>query len=170
MTAPSPATGKKNSAATAELVVAADDPALKSPFIEEIIRQVSAMDRFGYLEGRSPEWVVDPFILTKERKRAMPLVDNPDQRVINRLQAFYNAVATLIEQHSGLMASPVIRLSAEGFGRALIVVGKLVVADRSLRDVHRFGFRSLAKLQEEGDKLVSGALELIRAHPEVADL
>jgi probable nitrogen fixation protein len=152
------------------LAVAADDPALVSPFVQEIVRQMGAMDRLGLLDGRPPERVLDPFILTKERKRALPLVGNPDQRVINRLQAFYNAVAALTEQHSGLMAAPVIRLSAEGFGRVLIVVGKLVVVDRSLRDAHRFGFRSLAQLREEGDKLVEGALALIRAHPEVAAL
>ncbi|MCP5420652.1 MAG: NifX-associated nitrogen fixation protein [Gammaproteobacteria bacterium] len=152
------------------LAVEADDPALSSPFVLELLVHINAMDRFGLYEGRAPEWLLDHFILTKERKRALPLVGNPDQRTINRLTAFYNAVASLIERHSGLMAAPVIRLSAEGFGRVLIVVGKLVVADRSLRDVHRFGFRSLAKLQDEGDKLVGDALKWIRDYPDVAAL
>ena len=39
----------------------------------------------------------------------------------------------------------------EGFGRALITVGKLVAVDRTLHDVYRFGFASL--LQDEGRDL-----------------
>jgi probable nitrogen fixation protein len=66
------------------------------------------------------------------------------------------------------MASPVVNLSHEGFGRVLVTAGKLVVVDRSLRDVHRFGFRTIEKMQEEGDKLLTTALGLIEKYPEVA--
>jgi probable nitrogen fixation protein len=114
--------------------------------------------------------MLDPFILTKERKREIPIIGDPDESVITRLKAFYNVIATLIEQDCGLLAAPVINLSYEGFGRALIIVGRLVVMDRSLRDVHRFGFPSLAKLKEEADKLVNAACMLIAAHRQVAEL
>ena len=53
------------------------------------------------------------------------------------------------------MAIPLISLTHEGFGRGLITVGKLVVFDRTLRDVHRFGFPSLAKLADTGNKYVN---------------
>ena len=56
------------------------------------------------------------------------------------------------------MAIPAINLTHEGFGRSLITVGKLVVFDRTLRDVHRFGFATLRELQEEADKVLA-------AHP-----
>jgi probable nitrogen fixation protein len=68
------------------------------------------------------------------------------------------------------MAVPLLSLTHEGFGRALITVGKLVVMDRTLRDVHRFGFPSLGKMKDEADKILSVALELIGEHSKVAGL
>jgi probable nitrogen fixation protein len=52
----------------------------------------------------------------------------------------------------------------------LITVGKLVVMDRTLRDVHRFGFPTLSKMKDEADKLLSVALEIIGQHPKVAGM
>ncbi|MEZ5583719.1 MAG: NifX-associated nitrogen fixation protein [Candidatus Competibacteraceae bacterium] len=150
-------------------VVAEDDPVLASSFAKELIRQMRAQDRYGRYDSYSAAQVIDPFVLTKERKRALPVVGNPGAVVLARLNAFYNAIATLIEQHSGRMAAPVMQLSPEGFGRVLIIVGKLAVLDRSLRDVHRFGFRSTAALQEEGDKRVEQALTLINDYPALAE-
>ncbi|MEW8380484.1 MAG: DUF269 domain-containing protein, partial [Candidatus Thiodiazotropha taylori] len=65
---------------------------------------------------------------------------------------------------------PMLNLTHEGFGRALITVGKLVVMDKTLRDVHRFGFASLSKMKDEADKLLSVALEIIGQHPKVAGM
>ncbi len=68
------------------------------------------------------------------------------------------------------MAVPMLSLSHEGFGRVIITVGKLVVLDKTLRDVHRFGFASLSKMKDEADKLLSVALEIIGKHSDVAGL
>ena len=68
------------------------------------------------------------------------------------------------------MASTVINISHEGFGRALITVGKLIVVDRTLRDVHRFGFESLSKMKDEADKILSVAVELVGKYSDVAGL
>jgi probable nitrogen fixation protein len=61
-------------------------------------------------------------------------------------------------------------ITHEGFGRALITTGKLVVMDRTVRDVHRYGYESLSKMKEEADKLLAAALQIIGAHREVAEL
>ena len=68
------------------------------------------------------------------------------------------------------MAVPMLNLTHEGFGRVVITVGKLVVLDRTLRDVHRFGFPSLSKMKDEGDKYLSVALEIIGKYPDVAGM
>ena len=68
------------------------------------------------------------------------------------------------------MAVPLINLTHEGFGRALITVGRLVVVNKTLRDVHRFGFKSLEKMHEEADQLIKTAVQLIAQYPEVAKL
>jgi probable nitrogen fixation protein len=153
-----------------DLVVDINDPILTSDFMLEMVRQMRAIDAYGTFEEMSNGEVLDPFILTKERKREIPVIGDPDEIVIARMKAFYNAIATLIEKECGLMAVPLLNLSHEGFGRVLITVGKLVVHDRSLRDMHRFGFVSLSKMKDEADKILSIAMELIGSYDKVAGL
>ena len=147
-----------------------DESELQSEFVKEIAKQIRAIDTYDTYQGWSDAKVLDPLILTKERKREIPIIGDPDDITISRVKAFYNAVSSLIEKKSKLMAVPVVNLSHEGFGRAFVIVGKLIVVEKTLRDVHRYGFPSFAKLNEEGDKAVANALELIEAHAEVANL
>lgn len=150
--------------------IAPNDPVLSTQFALEMVRQVRAIDPYGTYDGLSAAEVLEPYVLTPEKKRELPIVGDPDEIVVARIQAFYNAIAVLIEQECGLRAVPLLHLTHEGFGRVLITVGKLVVLDRSLRDVHRFGFPSLSKMKDECDKLLSVALELIGEHSRVAGL
>ncbi len=146
------------------------DPIYETDFIKEMIRQMRALDSYGTYDGQPAEAMLDPLILTKERKAEIPIVGDPDEETISRVKAFYNAIATLVEKECGLMAVPFINLTHEGFGRVLIIVGKLVALDKTLRDVHRFGFDSLSKMKTEGDKLLSVAIERVGSYPEVAGL
>ncbi len=103
-------------------------------------------------------------------KREIPIVGDPDEIIISRVKAFYNAIAALIEQECGLMATTLLYLSYEGFGRAIITVGKLVIVDRNLRDVHRFGFQDLSKMKDEADKLLSVAIEIVGKYSDAAGM
>jgi probable nitrogen fixation protein len=150
--------------------IAADDPVLSTDFGIEMVRQMRALDVYGTLDNHSPAEILEPFVVTKEEKRELPIVGDPDEVVIARIKVFYNAISALIEQECGHMAVPLVNLTHEGFGRVLITVGKLVVLDRSLRDVHRFGFASLGKMKDEADKHLSVALKLVGDHPGVAGL
>ena len=120
-----------------EAVVQASDELLQNPMIRQIVVQLRAMDSYGTYDTWTDDKVLDPLILTKARRREIPVVGDPDETVIARVKAFYNAIAVTIEGQCGLMAVPVINLTHEGFGRAMIIVGKLVVLDKTLRDVHR---------------------------------
>ncbi|MBR0566553.1 NifX-associated nitrogen fixation protein [Azoarcus sp. L1K30] len=139
-------------------------------FIKEMNRQARALDSYGTYDGWPVERVLAPYVVTKEQRRQIPVIGDPDDVLISRVKAFHNAIAALIEKECGLMAVPVINLTHEGFGRALITVGKLVVLDRTLRDVHRFGFETFSKMKDEADKHLSVALEIIGKYPEVAGL
>lgn len=152
------------------VLIAVDDPVLTTDFATEMLRQMRAMDSYGTYDTYTPAKILEPFILTKAMKREIPIVGDPDEITIARIKAFYNAIAALIEKECGLMAVPMINLTHEGFGRAIITVGKLIVVDRTLRDVHRFGFESLSKMKTEGDKMLSVALNLIGEHSAVAGL
>lgn len=146
------------------------DPILDTDFIKEMARQMRALDTYGVYNGCSVEQILEPFIMTKEKKAEIPLVGDPDEETLARVKALYNAISVLIEKECKLMAVPLVHLTHEGFGRALITVGKLVVIDKTLRDVHRFGFPSLSKMKDEADKLLGVALERVGMYPEVAGL
>lgn len=146
------------------------DPIFETDFVKEMARQMRALDTYGTYAGWSVDQILDPYVMTKERKAAIPLVGDPDEETIARVKAFYNAIAVLIEKECKLLAVPLVHLTHEGFGRALITVGKLVAVDKTLRDVHRFGFASLSKMKDEADKLLAVALERIGQHPAVAGL
>ena len=144
-----------------EMCVEAGSPALKTPFVKQMVVQLRAMDSYGTYDTWGDEKVLDPMILTKERRREIPVVGDPDEVVVARIKAFYNAVAVRVEQESGLMAVPMINMTHEGFGRALVMVGKLVVIDKALRDVHRFGFDNVEKLDAEAEKMVGRAMATV---------
>jgi len=150
--------------------VVENDDIYKTDLMKEMVKQMRAIDTYGTYDDWSLEKILDPFVMTKERKAEIPVIGDPDEVTMARVKAFYNAISSLIEKECGLMAIPMINLSHEGFGRAIITVGKLVVMDKTLRDIHRFGFKSLSKMKDEADKYLSVALEIIGKYPEVAGL
>ncbi len=109
-----------------------------------------------------------PYVVDAEARKAMPLMADPDPDVLWRMELYYNAAGLAIERRSGVMTAPMIKMHHEGFGRVVLIAGRLVVVNKYLRDVHRFGFDSLAKLAEQGDKLVNDAVAMIERFSEVA--
>ena len=78
-------------------------------------------------------------------------------------------MALSIERATGVMISPMLKMHHEGFGRMVLIGGRLIVVNKQLRDVHRFGFDNLGKLAEEGDKYVKAGVEMIEKFRAVAD-
>lgn len=148
----------------------AEQDILSHPLVHQMVVQLRAMDSYGTYDSWSDEKVIDPLILTKERKREIPVVGDPDEVIVARLKAYYNALSTLIEKECGLMAVPVVNLTHEGFGRAFIIVGKLIVMDKTLRDVHRFGFPSFEKFIEDSEKVIAKAVAMVTEYRAVAAL
>jgi probable nitrogen fixation protein len=146
------------------------DPLLSTDFIKEMVKQMRAVDSYGTYDGWPVERILAPYVVTKEQRRSIPVIGDPDDIMLARIKAFYNAISCLVEKECGLMAVPMVNITHEGFGRVLITVGKLVVMDKVLRDVHRYGYESLSKMKDEGDKLLSVALEIIGKYPEVAGM
>ncbi|ADV14836.1 putative nitrogen fixation protein [Mesorhizobium australicum WSM2073] len=150
------------------LAVDEDEVALASPFLKCLVRLIRAQDSYGAWEGKADRELLAAFIITKEQRRGIPIIGDPDPDVLWRLDMFYTAIGLAIEERCGLMASPIMELSREGFGRVLFTTGRLVALSKTLRDVHRFGFETLRKLAGAGTKLVSDAIAAIETYPEVA--
>lgn len=140
-----------------------------SIFLMELIKQWRAQDSYGAWEGKSDEELLEPYVIDKEKRKEIPIIGDPDPETLWRLELFYNAVGLAIERQTGVMVSPMMKMSHEGFGRMVLLAGRLVAVNKQLRDVHRFGFLSLEKLAEEGDKIVSGGVEMVKKFPDVAN-
>ena len=140
-----------------------------SPFLVELIKQWRAQDSYGAWEGKSDEELLEPYVIDKEKRKEIPIIGDPDPETLWRLELFYNAVGLAIERQTGVMVSPMMKMSHEGFGRMVLLAGRLVAVNKQLRDVHRFGFLSLEKLAEEGDKFVSSGVEMVKKFPDVAN-
>lgn len=153
--------------AVAEAAVAADP--WSTPFVIELIKQWRAQDTHGAWEGKDNASLLAPYLISKEQRREMPIIGDPDPETLWRLELFYNAVGLAVERETGVMVSPMMKMHHEGFGKMLLTAGRLVVVNKHLRDVHRFGFETMEKLAAEGEKLVRAAVEMIQKFPEVVN-
>ena len=142
---------------------------LETVFIQELVKQWRAQDTNGIWEGKSDEKLLEPYIVTKEQRREMPIMGDPDPETLWRLELFYNAIGLSIERITGVMVSPMMKMSHEGFGRQVLIAGRLIVVNKQLRDVHRFGLNTMEVLAEEGQKFVNAGVDMIKQFPEVAN-
>lgn len=147
-----------------------DAVALQRAFLRTLVRQLRAHDVTGFWEGKSDAALLAPYVLSRQQRRQIPTIADPDSRTVWRVEQFYAAVGLCIEQQTKIIASPILKLTREGFGRVVLIAGRLVVVNRFVRDLHRFGFDSVAALSADGETLTAEAVAMIERFPEVADL
>ena len=141
---------------------------IDSPFLAQLVAVIRAEDSHGLWDDKTNAEILRDFIVTAEERRLMPIIGDPDPELIWRMTKFYDAIGLLVEKRTGCMASQMQKMHHEGFGRVVLIAGKLVVVSKHLRDVHRFGFETWAKLAEAGEKLVESAVATIEEFPEAA--
>ena len=140
-----------------------------SAFLSELVKVMRAQDSYGSWEAKPDAEVLSPFVVNKEQRKLIPIIEDPDPDVLWRLELFYNAAGLAIERRTSHIAAPTIKINHEGFGRAMLTVGRLIVYSKYHRDVHRFGFDSLSALAEGGDRIVNEAVSMIARFPDVAN-
>jgi len=148
--------------------IASDDAALATPFLQALVRLVRAQDMFGAFASRPDAAMLARFIMTKEERKAAAGTCKADPDVLSRLDFFYGAIGLVVEEQTGIIASPMMKIHHEGFGRVVLTAGKLVVLSKHLRDAQRFGFETLADMATEGMKQIATAVATINEYPEVA--
>jgi probable nitrogen fixation protein len=150
-------------------VAEAPTDVMQDPFIRELVKQWRAQDTHGAWEGKTDAMLLDPYVLDAEKRKELPMMADPDPETLWRMELFYNAIALSIERETKVMVSPMLKMHHEGFGRQVLIAGRLIVFNKQVRDAHRFGFNSLEKLSAAGTKAVTEAVEMIRKFPEVAN-
>ncbi|MBK5947699.1 hypothetical protein CCR83_14895 [Rhodobacter veldkampii DSM 11550] len=139
-----------------------------SAFLRQLAAVIRAEDSYGSWEGKSDAELLADFILTAEERRAMPIISDPDPDVMWRLEKFYDAIGLMLERETGCMAGQMSKFNHEGWGRVVLIAGRLVVLSKHLRDVHRFGFETFQKLAEAGETLAADAAATVARFPEAA--
>ncbi len=141
---------------------------MTAQFIQVLVGRIRAEDSFGAWDRKTDRALLDDYIVTKEDRRHIPIIGDPDPDTLSRVEKFYQAVGLLVERQTGFIASPMMKMSHEGFGRMVLITGRLVVFAKSLRDMHRFGFDTVAQMADAGAKIAAEAASMIAAHPELA--
>ena len=132
-----------------------------SPFTQELIRQLRATDQFGNWAKLSDEEVLTKkYVKTKEDLKLIPIIADIDEMLIGEIKMIFKAVALQFERKTGIMCNVVMEMSHEGFGRCIVIADRIVLVDKYFKDAHRFSFRTLEKLYEEGDKYLNGSFEI----------
>lgn len=154
-------------AETLELT-AEDAAAMDTPFMKELVKQWRAQDTHGTWDRKNDAQLLEPYILTPEARRALPIMGDPDPETLWRIEIFFSAVGLAIERATKVMVTPMMKMSHEGFGRQVLIAGRLIAVNKQLRDAHRFGFPTLAKLAEAGGKYVDEGVGMVEKYREVA--
>jgi probable nitrogen fixation protein len=141
-----------------------------SAFLKAIAQQTRGQDTYGVYRSWSDELLLKPYVVSKQKKREIPIDGDVEPMTLSRIMAFYRAVAACVEKETGLLSQVVVNINHEGFGWILVFAGHLLLVRKSMRDAHRFGFDSLEKVAQEGDNFVTKAVELAKRFPEVGRL
>lgn len=137
----------------------------QNPFVEELVRQVRAQDQFGTWEKMSNEELLSKkYVKTKEDLKKIPVIADIDEMIIGDIRMIFQAVALAFERKTGVMCNVIMEMSHEGFGRCVVLADKIVIVNKYFKDAHRFGYRTLEKLYEEGDKFIVNGLEIFEQY------
>ncbi|ARC88302.1 NifX-associated nitrogen fixation protein [Rhodovulum sp. MB263] len=139
-----------------------------SDYLSQLIAVIRAEDIHGSWDGKPDAEILADFIVTREERREIPIICDPDPDLLWRVERFYDAVALLLERRTGAQAAQMSKITHEGFGRIVLISGRLVVLSRHVRDIHRFGFETFTKLAETGEALTRDAADMVARFPEAA--
>ena len=66
---------------SAEATVTAADP-MQSLFMKELIKQWRAQDTHGTWERKTDANLLEPYIITREQRRELPIIGDPDPETL----------------------------------------------------------------------------------------
>lgn len=132
-----------------------------SDFGIEIVRQLRAMDQFGnWAKIPDQELLVKKYVKTKEELKQIPLIADIDEMMINDIKMIYKAVALSFERKTGVVCNVIMEMSHEGFGRCAVIADRICIVNKYFKDAHRFSYRTLDSLFEDGDKMLETAVAI----------
>src|SRR5919197_526443 len=141
-----------------------------SGFLHELARRFRARAGLDAWDGRSDREVLAALVYPQGRRERDVDDDEVDADVYLHIELFYEAIAAAVEARTGVPCSPMLRMHQQGHGRVVVLAGRLVVVSRWLRDAGRFGFDSVDKIAEAGERPAQAGGGKIARVPEGARL
>ncbi|MCX7760416.1 MAG: NifX-associated nitrogen fixation protein [Hydrogenothermaceae bacterium] len=136
-----------------------DDIISGSEFLRGLVKKLRAYDSYGTWAKFKDSYLLKPFIKTKEEKKKIDIYSDVDKQTLGLVRLFYEAVALVVEEKSGFFVTVAIDITHEGFGKVLIYSGNIILLERTLKDVQKFGFEGIEDIAKEGEKLINNALK-----------
>jgi probable nitrogen fixation protein len=136
------------------------------PFENCVSSILDAHDRFGLMARKSKEEKLRRhFLLEPDSVKGSGAPCGIDAGPVRRqAEVFFKAVAMALDMRSGVQVCSIVELDDEGFGRAVIYSGRLVLASLAWRQ-GQFGFTSMDDVCREGERLVASGLEWLEKAP-----
>ena len=134
------------------------DPLRDSEFLRVLVKKLRSFDSYGTWKNISDEAVLRPYIKTKEDKKKIDTSGSVDAKTLWLIRVYFEAVAQRVEERiEGLIYSAQ-DIGTEGFGRAFVICDDYILYCQTLRNAHRFSFKSLEDLALSGEEAVQKAV------------
>lgn len=125
-------------------------------FMDTLSAKLRSHDAYGVWKKLDDKTVISRhFIVTKEDRKKIDVYSRMPEETKAKMRLFYETVAQNIEMQTGKMAICVLDINTEGFGRAMVIYEDRILVQKVHRNAHKFGFDSLEKIEQEGEKLTA---------------
>lgn len=129
-------------------------------FTKALVAQLRAIDTYNHWGRMSDEELIDKKYIKKKGSGATANCHIKDEQALFNIKMFFQTIATEFERETGELSNVMMEFSDEGFGRVVVIAGKIVIVDKSIRDANSYGFKTVEKLEIEGAKMYQKALDI----------
>jgi probable nitrogen fixation protein len=141
------------------------------PFVNCVLSILDSYDKFGLWAQKPKEARLQKyFLLDSDAFKGADTLCGADSAPIRRQAAiFFQAVAMALEIRTGARIGSIVEMDDEGLGRAVVYSGRLVLSVHGWRQ-GQFGFTSMDKAIEEGERFIAAGLDWLERYPDIAQL
>ncbi|OIJ17296.1 hypothetical protein BKP37_01975 [Anaerobacillus alkalilacustris] len=131
-------------------------------FQDSILQIINAYDMYGVFQNLSDEQKLNrAFLLSADEKKQMDSCGQISERLKAQINIFFQAVALNVERKTNKMVSSIVEMNSEGFGRALIYSGNLIMVNKAIRGTQQLAFTNMERACKQGDKISELAVKTL---------
>lgn len=134
-------------------------------FRSSLVQIIDAYDMYGtYRNLTCDQKLARSFLLTPEDKKQMDSCGQISERLRTQINLFFQSIALNIERVTNKMVSCIVEMNAEGFGRAIIYTGNLILVNKAIRGTQQFAFTTIEKASKQGEKISEIAVKTLERY------